>query len=47
LNGILQDDDGDYTINGYEIEFAEAPLPDSKIRCTYISLKSKNNAYKV
>ena len=46
LNGILQDDDGDYIINGYEIEFTEAPSPDSKIRCSYISLKSKNNAYK-
>ena len=50
LNGILQDDDdddGDYIINGYEIEFTEAPLPDSKIRCSYISLKNENNAYKV
>lgn len=46
LNGILQDDDGDYIIDGYEIEFIEAPSPDSKIKCSYISLKNKNNAYK-
>ena len=46
FNGILQEndaEDGDYTINGYEIDFLEAPLPGSRIRCTYVSLKRVKN----
>jgi hypothetical protein len=40
LNGLLQDsDDGDYTIIGDEINFLEAPLEGSKIRCSYMSME--------
>jgi len=39
LNGMLQDDDDDYIITGAEINFLEAPLQGSKIRCSYISIE--------
>lgn len=40
LNGLLQDnDDGDYTIIGDEINFLEAPSEGSKIRCSYMSIE--------
>ena len=38
LNGLLQDE-GDYIINGNQIVFDEAPLPESKIRCSYMSFE--------
>ena len=40
LNGLLQDNGDDYVINGSVITFDLAPLPDSKIRCSYILLSS-------
>jgi hypothetical protein len=36
LNGLLQDNGDDYTINGNIITFDLAPLPGSKIRCSYM-----------
>ena len=37
LNGLLQDigEDEDYTLEGNEIVFSEAPAPKTKIRCSY------------
>lgn len=40
LNGLLQDNGDDYVINGNVITFDLAPLPGSKIRCSYIVLSS-------
>jgi len=35
LNGVLQENGGDYTISGSVITFGEAPTATMKLRCTY------------
>ena len=35
LNGLLQESEYDYTINGNEINFYEPPLIDMRIKCSY------------
>jgi len=35
LNGVLQENGGDYTISDATITFVEAPSPSMKLRCTY------------
>lgn len=35
LNGVLQENGGDYNISGSVITFIEAPLTQMKLRCTY------------